>query len=248
MVDVKNSVSKEEWETRQDLAAFYRTIPYFGWDDLIFTHISAKVPGADDEFLINPYGFLFDEITASNLVKVNLKGKILSDTNNFINPAGFTIHSAIHESRDDAHCIVHLHSNDGVAVASLKDGLLPLSQTGMLVRSQIAYHDYEGVALFEEEKERLVKDLGKARLMILRNHGTLALGKNVAEAFTNIYFLEKACSYQVRALSGNLELNYPSEESIETTRQQGEGREMAAALLWPAVKRKMERLDSSFLN
>ena len=248
MVDVKNNVSKEEWETRQDLAAFYRTIPYFGWDDLIFTHISAKVPGADDEFLINPYGFLFDEITASNLVKVNLKGKILSDTNNFINPAGFTIHSAIHESRDDAHCIVHLHSNDGVAVASLKDGLLPLSQTGMLVRSQIAYHDYEGVALFEEEKERLVNDLGDARLMILRNHGTLALGKNVAEAFTNIYFLEKACSYQVRALSGNLELNYPSEESIETTRQQGEGREMAAALLWPAVKRKMERLDSSFLN
>ena len=248
MVDVKNNVSKEEWETRQDLAAFYRTIPYFGWDDLIFTHISAKVPGTDDEFLINPYGFLFDEITASNLVKVNLKGKILSDTNNFINPAGFTIHSAIHESRDDAHCIVHLHSNDGVAVASLKDGLLPLSQTGMLVRSQIAYHDYEGVALFEEEKERLVKDLGEARLMILRNHGTLALGKNVAEAFTNIYFLEKACSYQVRALSGNLELNYPSEESIETTRQQGEGREMAAALLWPAVKRKMERLDSSFLN
>ena len=248
MVDVKNSVTKEEWETRQDLAAFYRTIPYFGWDDLIFTHISAKVPGADDEFLINPYGFLFDEITASNLVKVNLKGKILSDTNNFINPAGFTIHSAIHESRDDAHCIVHLHSNDGVAVASLKDGLLPLSQTGMLVRSQIAYHDYEGVALFEEEKERLVKDLGDARLMILRNHGTLALGKNVAEAFTNIYFLEKACSYQVRALSGNLELNYPSKESIETTRQQGEGREMAAALLWPAVKRKMERLDSSFLN
>ena len=248
MVDVKNSVSKEEWETRQDLAAFYRTIPYFGWDDLIFTHISAKVPGADDEFLINPYGFLFDEITASNLVKVNLKGKILSDTNNFINPAGFTIHSAIHETREDAHCIVHLHSNDGVAVASLKDGLLPLSQTGMLVRSQIAYHDYEGVALFEEEKERLVKDLGEARLMILRNHGTLALGKNVAEAFTNIYFLEKACSYQVRALSGNLELNYPSEESIETTRQQGEGREMAAALLWPAVKRKMERLDSSFLN
>ena len=248
MVDVKNSVSKEEWETRQDLAAFYRTIPYFGWDDLIFTHISAKVPGTDDEFLINPYGFLFDEITASNLVKVNLKGKILSDTNNFINPAGFTIHSAIHESREDAHCIVHLHSNDGVAVASLKDGLLPLSQTGMLVRSQIAYHDYEGVALFDEEKERLVKDLGEARLMILRNHGTLALGKNVAEAFTNIYFLEKACSYQVRALSGNLELNYPSEESIETTRQQGEGREMAAALLWPAVKRKMERLDSSFLN
>ena len=248
MVDVKNNVSKEEWETRQDLAAFYRTIPYFGWDDLIFTHISAKVPGTDDEFLINPYGFLFDEITASNLVKVNLKGKILSDTNNFINPAGFTIHSAIHESREDAHCIVHLHSNDGVAVASLKDGLLPLSQTGMLVRSQIAYHDYEGVALFEEEKERLVKDLGEARLMILRNHGTLALGKNVAEAFTNIYFLEKACSYQVRALSGNLELNYPSEESIETTRQQGEGREMAAALLWPAVKRKMERLDSSFLS
>ena len=171
-----------------------------------------------------------------------------SDTNNFINPAGFTIHSAIHEAREDAHCIVHLHSNDGVAVASLKDGLLPLSQTGMLVRSQISYHDYEGVALFDDEKERLVKDLGQEKLMILRNHGTLAIGKNVAEAFTNIYFLEKACSYQVRAMSGNLELNYPSDEAIETTKQQGQGREMAAALLWPAVKRKMESLDPSFMN
>ena len=248
MVDVKNTVSKEEWEVRTDLAAFYRTVPYFGWDDLIFTHISAKVPGTEDEFMINPYGFLFDEITASNLVKVDLKGKILSDTNNFINPAGFTIHSAIHEARDDAHCIVHLHSNDGVAVASLKDGLLPLSQTGMLVRSQIAYHDYEGVALFDEEKERLVKDLGDKKLMILRNHGTLAIGKNVAETFTNIYFLEKACTYQVRAMAGSLELNYPSEEAKETTSKQGEGREMAAALLWPAIKRKMESVDSSFMN
>ena len=248
MVDVKSKVSQEEWQARQDLAAFYRTVPYFKRDDLIFTHISAKVPGTEDEFLINPYGFLFDEITASNLVKVDLKGKILSDTNNFINPAGFTIHSAIHEAREDAHCIVHLHSNDGVAVASLKDGLLPLSQTGMLVRSQISYHDYEGVALFDEEKERLVKDLGQEKLMILRNHGTLAIGKNVAEAFTNIYFLEKACSYQVRAMSGNLELNYPSDEAIETTKQQGQGREMAAALLWPAVKRKMESIDPSFMN
>ena len=130
----------------------------------------------------------------------------------------------------------------------MKDGLLPLSQTGMLVRSQISYHDYEGVALFDDEKERLVKDLGQEKLMILRNHGTLAIGKNVAEAFTNIYFLEKACSYQVRAMSGNLELNYPSDEAIETTKQQGQGREMAAALLWPAVKRKMESLDPSFMN
>ena len=248
MVDVKNSVSKEEWEVRTDLAAFYRTVPYFGWDDLIFTHISAKVPGADNEFLINPYGFLFDEINASNLVKVDLKGKILSDTNNFINPAGFTIHSAIHEAREDPHCVVHLHSNDGVAVASLKDGLLPLSQTGMLVRNQIAYHDYEGVALVEEEKERLVKDLGDNRLMISRNHGTLALGKNVAEAFTSIYFLEKACTYQVRAMAGNLELNYPSEESKETTKKQGEGIEMAGGLVWPAIKRKMESIDPSFMN
>ena len=248
MVDVKNSVSKEEWEVRTDLAAFYRTVPYFGWDDLIFTHISAKVPGTDNEFLINPYGFLFDEINASNLVKVDLKGKILSDTNNFINPAGFTIHSAIHQAREDAHCVVHLHSNDGVAVASLKDGLLPLSQTGMLVRNQIAYHDYEGVALVEEEKERLVKDLGNNRLMILRNHGTLALGKNVAEAFTSIYFLEKACTYQVRAMAGNLELNYPSEEAKETTKKQGEGVEMAGGLVWPAIKRKMESIDPSFMN
>ena len=249
MVDVKETVSKEEWETRVDLAAFYRTIPYFGWDDLIFTHISAKVPGTEDHFLINPYGFLFEEITASNLVKVDLKGKIISETNNFINPAGFTIHSAIHEAREDAHCIVHLHSNDGVAIASLKDGLLPLSQTGMLVRSQIAYHDYEGVALFEDEKERLVQDLGDNKLMILRNHGTLAMGNNVAEAFTNIYFLEKACTYQVRAMAGKLDLNDPSNDAIETTRQQGEGSTgMAAALVWPAVRRKMERLDPSFMD
>ena len=249
MVDVKTTVSSEEWETRVDLAAFYRTIPYFGWDDLIFTHISAKVPGTEDHLLINPYGFLFEEITASNLVKVDLKGKIISETNNFINPAGFTIHSAIHEAREDAHCIVHLHSNDGVAVASLKDGLLPLSQTGMLVRNQIAYHDYEGVALFEDEKERLVKDLGDNKLMILRNHGTLAMGNNVAEAFTNIYFLEKACTYQVRAMAGKLDLNDPSNEAIETTRKQGEGSTgMAAALVWPAVRRKMERLDPSFMN
>ena len=249
MVDVKNSVSKEEWEVRTDLAAFYRTIPYFGWDDLIFTHISAKVPGADNEFLINPYGFLFEEITASNLVKVDLKGKIISETNNFINPAGFTIHSAIHEAREDAHCIVHLHSNDGVAVASLKDGLLPLSQTGMLVRNESAYHDYEGVALFDEEKERLVNDLGEKKLMILRNHGTLALGGNVAEAFTSIYFLEKACTYQVRAMAGKLELNDPSDEAKETTRQQGEGStSLAAALVWPAIRRKMEKIDPSFMN
>ena len=249
MTDIKKLVTKEEWDIRVDLAAFYRAIPYFGWDDLIFTHISAKVPGPDDHFLINPYGFLFEEITASNLVKVDLKGKIISETNNYINPAGFTIHSAIHEARTDAHCIVHLHSNDGVAVASLKDGLLPLSQSGMLVRNQIAYHDYEGVALVEEEKVRLVEDLGKKNLMILRNHGTLAVGSNVANAFTYIYLLEKACTYQVRAMSGSLELNMPSAEAIETTKQQGEATQgMAGALLWPAVKRKMVSLDPSFMN
>jgi ribulose-5-phosphate 4-epimerase/fuculose-1-phosphate aldolase len=249
MVDVKNSVSKEEWDVRVDLAAFYRTIPYFGWDDLIFTHISARVPGTEDHFLINPYGFLFDEITASNLIKVDINGKIISETNNPINPAGFIIHSAIHEARSDAHCIVHLHSDDGVAVASLKDGLLPLAQTGMLVRNQIAYHDYEGVALLEDEKKRLVADLGDKNLMILRNHGTLAAGKNVADAFTYIYFLERACTYQVRAMAGKLELNNPSPEAIETTRQQGEATQgMAGALLWPAVRRKMEKLDPSFMN
>ena len=249
MADIKSTVSSEEWETRVDLAAFYRTIPHFNWDDLIFTHISAKVPGAEDHFLINPYGFLFEEITASNLVKIDLKGNIISETNNYINPAGFTIHSAIHEARSDAHCIVHLHSNDGVAVASLKEGLLPLSQTGLLVHNQIAYHDYEGVALVEEEKIRLVKDLGDKNLMILRNHGTLAVGSNIADAFTYIYFLERACTYQVRAMSGNLQLNMPSSDSIETTKKQGEATQgMAGALLWPAVKRKMEKIDPSFMN
>ena len=247
MVDVKNTVSKEEWDMRVDLAAFYRTIPYFGWDDLIFTHISARVPGTEDHFLINPYGYLFDEITASNLVKVDLNGKIISETNNFVNPAGFIIHSAIHEARSDAHCIVHLHSNDGVAVASLKDGLLPLAQTGMLVRNQIAYHDYEGVALLEDEKKRLVADLGEKNLMILKIRNTSGWQKCCRCIYIYLLFRKTLLSV-VRAMAGNLSQPI-STEAIETTKQQGEASQgMAGALLWPAVRRKMEKLDPSFMN
>jgi len=248
MADVKNTVSKEEWEVRQDLAAFYRTIPYFGWDDLIFTHISAKVPNTEAEFLINPYGFLFDEITASNLVKVDLKGKILSDTNNFINPAGFTIHSAIHEAREDAHCIVHLHSNDGVAVASLKEGLLPLSQTGMLVRSQVAYHDYEGIALNHDERERLLDDLGDKHCMILKNHGLLATGATCADAWLRLFFLERACTMQIKALSGGSKLNMVPDNVVELVTDQGQmaSEQGIGNLAWPALIRKLDKIDVSY--
>ena len=251
MVDVKNSVSKEEWDVRVDLAAFYRTIPYFGWDDLIFTHISARVPGTEDHFLINPYGFLFDEITASNLVKVDINGKIISETNNPINPAGFIIHSAIHEARSDAHCIVHLHSDDGVAVASLKDGLLPLAQTGMLVRNQIAYHDYEGPSLYLDERERLARSLGTKHIMILRNHGLMTVGKTVAAAFQRLYRLERACQVQIDAgAAGNLNVisdNLAAKSGVDTNAFSESVKGFGfGELEYAALMRKVDRIDASY--
>ncbi|MDH5209387.1 MAG: class II aldolase/adducin family protein, partial [Burkholderiaceae bacterium] len=181
--EIQPAVAAAEREQRVALAACYRLVALYGWDDLIFTHISARVPGPDHHFLINPYGFLFSEITASSLVKVDLDGRKVDDSPHDVNPAGFTIHSAIHAAREDAHCVLHVHSVNGVAVSAQRDGLLPLSQHSIFPLSSLAYHDYEGVALNEDEKPRLVRDLGDKRSLILRNHGLLTVGRTVAEAF-----------------------------------------------------------------
>lgn len=231
-------ITPEEWQIRVDLAAAYQLVAHFGWDDLIFTHLSARVPGEGHQFLINPYGLLFHEITPASLVKVDEHGTILSDNGYRINPAGFTIHSAIHMARADAGSVMHLHNHAGTAVSAQKDGLLPITQTAMLVYPRLAYHDYEGVALNLDERERIVADLGDKDILILRNHGTLTLGKNVAEAFTLMYFLENACEKQIRAQAGGA-LHFPSAQAIETTRQQSETLPRVGKLLWPALLRML---------
>ncbi|MBL4865565.1 MAG: class II aldolase/adducin family protein, partial [Pseudomonadales bacterium] len=182
------SMSDPEWQVRVDLAACYRLVAHYGWDDLIFTHLSARVPGPDHHFLINPYGMMFSEITASSLVKIDEESNILDDSEYGVNPAGFTIHSAVHMARPEAGAVMHLHTSAGMAVSAQAKGLLPLTQTAMLVRSKVTYHDYEGVAVDLEERERLVNDLGEKDLMILRNHGTLSVGNTVPEAFILMYF------------------------------------------------------------
>src|SRR5215471_6525179 len=186
---VRDQVTEAEWQTRVDLAAAYRLVAHYGWDDLIFTHISARVPGGEHHFLLNPYGMMFDEVTASSLVKVDLEGKVVMETPYFINPAGFTIHSAVHAAREDALCVMHLHTIAGIAVSAQRDGLLPLSQQSMFPLASLAYHDYEGLALNDDEKQRLVHDLGSGNYLILRNHGLLTVGRTVAEAFLGMYTL-----------------------------------------------------------
>ncbi|MEO0981164.1 MAG: class II aldolase/adducin family protein [Pseudomonadota bacterium] len=244
-VSVKDAVSEEEWKARVDLAAMYRLVALYGWDDMIFTHISHRAPGPEHHFLINPYGFLFEEITASSLVKVDLDGNIVQETPYFINPAGFTIHSAVHAARDDAHVVMHLHTDDGVAVASQKDGLLPLSQTSMLVRHDLAYHDYEGVALDHGERERLVADLGGKNNMLLWNHGTLTVGGTAAECFLRMFFLERACSMQVRALTAGrdnvLEASKEVQDVVKGQSNPEGTKTLANALAWPALLRKLDR-------
>src|SRR5436309_10276598 len=199
---VPSGMTDAEWNQRVNLAACYRLVALYGWDDLIYTHISARIPGPDHHFLINPYGLLFEEITASSLVKIDLDGNILQETPYFINPAGFTIHSAIHANREDAHFVMHLHSDDGVAVAAQASGLLPLSQHALIVLPRLAYHDYEGIALNHDERERLVADIGDKTLMLLRNHGSLSVGETAADCWVGMYYLERSCSMQVKALSG----------------------------------------------
>jgi ribulose-5-phosphate 4-epimerase/fuculose-1-phosphate aldolase len=245
---LEGKVSPEEWQLRVDLAATYRLVALHGWDDMIFTHISARVPGPDHHFLINPYGLLFEEITASSLVKIDLDGNKVQDTPYPVNPAGFTIHSALHMNRDDAHCIIHLHTTDGVAVSAQADGLLPIDQHAMMIANDIAYHDYEGIALDLDERDRLVHDVGDKHMMMLRNHGTLALGKSCPDAFLRMYYLERACSMQVRAMTGGAKLNWPNQGVPEKTAQQGgqafEG--LLGALAWPALLRKLDRIDPSY--
>ena len=195
---IPSGMTDAEWNQRVNLAACYRLVALYGWDDLVDTHISARVPGPDHHFLINPYGLMFEEITASSLVKVDLHGNQLTESEYSINPAGFTIHSAIHEVREDAGCVLHLHTPDGTAVASCMEGLLPMNQTAQFVTHDLAYHDYEGVALDHDERPRLQKDLGDKNHMLLRNHGTLTVGRSVASAFERMYHLERACTMQVR--------------------------------------------------
>src|SRR5205085_2708649 len=245
---VKDSVSAAEWTARVDLAAAYRAVALYGWDDLVFTHISARVPGPDHHFLINPYGMFFEEITASSLVKVNLAGEKVSQTPFEINPAGFTIHSAVHEAREDAHCVIHLHTTEGVAVSCQKEGLLPISQQSLYPLMGLAYHDYEGVALNPEEKGRLVRDLGDRHSMILRNHGLLTCGPTVADAFLFMYILQKACEVQIRGQAGGGELIRVPQPIVDGIRKQAKVvlRQSGGMIAWPGILRKLDRLDPSW--
>jgi len=206
-LSVRDQVSKDEWEVRVNLAAAYRLVALYGWDDLVFTHISARVPGPEHHFLINPYGWMFEEITASSLAKVDLQGSKVMPSAYDINPAGFTIHSAVHAAREDAICVMHTHTPNGVAVSAQKNGLLPISQQSMGVLSSLGYHDYEGLALNEDEKPRLVRDLGDKNFLMLRNHGLLTAAASIADAFVSMYFFEASCMIQVRAQSGGSELS-----------------------------------------
>ncbi|WP_416898392.1 MAG: class II aldolase/adducin family protein [Minwuia sp.] len=206
-----DGITAEEWQARLDLAACYRLIHMYGMDDLIYTHISARVPGPEEHFLINGFGLLYEEITASNLVKVDIEGNILSDSDYGINPAGYVIHSCVHRENPEIACVLHTHTVAGTAVSAQEEGLLPISQTAMLFTGNVAYHDYEGVALREEEQARMLEDMGDKQVMILRNHGLLTAGRTVAEAFTLMYFLESACKMQIAAQAGG-KLTVPSRE------------------------------------
>jgi ribulose-5-phosphate 4-epimerase/fuculose-1-phosphate aldolase len=237
-----------EWRARVDCAALYRLIALYGWDDMIFTHISMRIPGPEHHFLINPYGFMFDEITASSLVKVDLDGNVVSPTPYFINPAGFTIHSAIHAARQDASCVIHCHTDAGVAVSAQKCGLLPISQTAMACTADLAYHDYEGVALDLDERERLVADLGAHSFMLLRNHGTLTVGDSAAGAFMRMFYLERACKMQVLAQGGGelLQCDQAMEQRVGKQVSPAFSQTFGGALAWPGLLRKVARQSPGF--
>lgn len=246
-LDVRAQVSAAEWAVRVDLAACYRLVAHFGWDDLVFTHISARVPGTHD-FLINPYGFMFDEVSASNLVRVDLQGRQTLPSPHPINPAGYLIHSAVHEVREDANCVLHLHTVAGVAVSCQKGGLLPISQQASVVVQSLAYHDYEGIALNPEEKVRLQADLGGARFLILRNHGLLVAGQSVPDAFLAMFTLQRACEIQLLAQGNGTDLVRIPQAVLDTVPgylkavMRGDG----GGLTWPALLRRMDKLDGSY--
>jgi len=248
MEAVRAQVSDAEWQLRVDLAACYRLVALYGWDDLVFTHISARVPGPEHHFLINPYGMLFDEITASSLVKIDLAGRKVMDSPYEINPAGFTIHSAIHGAREDARCVLHVHTLNGVAVSAQKAGLLPISQQSIVVLTALGYHDYEGIALNEDEKPRLVRDLGGHHFLMLRDHGLLTVAETVADAFLFMYLFESACTIQVRAQAGGGELVPVAQPILDGMKKASKEvlRGSGGMLVWPGLLRKLDRLDKSW--
>ncbi len=241
-------VSPEEWSARVDLAACYRLVADFGWDDLVFTHISARVPGTQDQFLINPYGMMFEEITASSLIKIDGQGNKLMDSAFPVNPAGFTIHSAVHSARHDIACVLHTHSLNGVAVSAQEGGLLPLSQQSIFILASLAYHDYEGVALRDEEKPRLTADLGDKAFLMLRNHGLLTVGETIADAFVSMYAFEAACAIQVRSQVGGGKLIPVHPQIIAGAQAQAKAvtKGLGGMLAWPGLLRRLDRLDSSY--
>ncbi|NMG42465.1 class II aldolase [Aromatoleum toluvorans] len=252
--EVRQQVSPLEWQTRVELAACYRLVSLFRWEDLVYTHISAKVPGTE-EFLINPYGLMFDEITASSLVKVDLSGNKLLDSPYDINPAGFIIHGAIHEARADVGCVLHTHTADGIAVSMHKDGLLPLSQQSVFIRASLAYHPYEGVALNPDERARLQQDLGDKSYLILPNHGLLTCGETVADTFLMMYMLQRTCEIQVKALSCGVELTHVSPQVEDRTvtltvamndRMRGHRKHLDGSVPWPALLRRLDRVNPGY--
>ena len=244
-------IDAEEMAIRRDLAACYRLAAHFGWDDLVATHISARLPGPGHSFLINPFGLLFEEITASSLVKIDLDGNILAPTEHRINQAAFVIHSAVHQARPEARCVIHLHTRDGVAVSATEDGILPLNQTAMMLARHVVFHEYEGVAFDVEERERLQADLGTADFMVLRNHGTMTVGESIASAFYRMYALEWACTVQVRTLSMGSRLHPAPEAAIAKVGVQfppDAVEAFAATLAWPALVRKVQRLYPDYAS
>lgn len=245
---VRNQCSAAEWQARVDLAAAYRLYALFGWDDLVFTHLSCRVPGEDGHFLINPYGYLFDEISASSLVKVDYHGNKVADSPLGVNPAGFVIHSAVHESRPDAFCVMHSHSMYGCAVSAQAEGVRALSQQSLFVLSSLAYHDYEGVALNEAEKPRLTEHLGHNTFMMLRNHGLLTVGASVADAFLAMYVFEAACMIQVRAMSGGAALVpiHPAIQKGIAAQAKEVMRGLGGALAWPGLLRRLDRTNPGY--
>jgi ribulose-5-phosphate 4-epimerase/fuculose-1-phosphate aldolase len=249
MQNVRSLVSEAEWEARVNLAACYRLIAHFGMSDLIYNHITSHVPGSEGEFLINPYGMMYEEINASCLIKINLAGDVLFNPNPTygINQAGYVIHSAIHGARKDVDCVIHTHTRAGTAVSALECGLLPVAQGNMRF-GKVAYHDYEGVAVDVDERERLVADLGTSDVMILRNHGLLTCGPSVAEAFNTMYWLENACKVQLDALACNAALIVPPQKVIEKTANQFEPhvRRPYGVMEWPAMLRLLDRRDTSY--
>ncbi|GIL38989.1 class II aldolase/adducin family protein [Roseiterribacter gracilis] len=246
---MRDRVSAEEWQARVELAALYRLVALYGWDDAIFTHLSLRVPGNDRHFLINQYGLFFEEMTASSLVKIDLDGNLVDPTPQPVNKAGFVIHSALHIARDDAHCVMHLHSVTGVAVAAQRNGLRPISQTALIVLPDLAYHDYEGIALDLDERQRIVADLGSKNMMLLRNHGTLAVGPTVAATWLRMYLLERACAQQVAAQSGGSDalLDAPDAAREEVARvMRGPGAASTPDLAWAGFLRKLDRVSPGY--